>query len=111
MKFSLHGKFRQLVVILTQRKLGFDSGPVHVRYVVALGQVFLRALHFSSVTVIPQILHTHFDTCTVHFCHLQFNQQMHNVNLLYELRVHYYVKVYIYIYSNLYIYFYVIMYS
>jgi len=37
-------------------------GSVPVEYVmdeVALGQVFIRVLQFSPVSVIPQILHTH----------------------------------------------------
>lgn len=44
------------------RRPGFDLRPVHVTFMlgqVALGQVFLRVLQFSSVSIIPPILHTH----------------------------------------------------
>lgn len=62
MQFRVDVNFGRLVASFTQRKLGFDPGPVYVRYVMdkgARGQVFLRALQFSPVTVIPQMLHSH----------------------------------------------------
>ena len=61
-QFRVDVNFGRLVASFTQRKLGFDPGPVYVRYVMdkgARGQVFLRALQFSPVTVIPQMLHSH----------------------------------------------------
>jgi hypothetical protein len=45
-----------------RQRSGFDSRPVHVRFVldnVALGQAFLRVLRFIHVSIIPQLLHTH----------------------------------------------------
>ena len=42
-------------------KAAFDSRSVHVRFVankVALGQVFLGVLRFSSVSIMPPMLHT-----------------------------------------------------
>jgi len=45
----------------SDRRLGYSLRPVHVRYVlekVALGQVFVRALMFSPVTIIPSQLHS-----------------------------------------------------
>jgi hypothetical protein len=43
------------------RKLRFDSKIFHTRFVVdkALGKVFLVALPFSTVSIIPPLLHTH----------------------------------------------------
>jgi hypothetical protein len=46
---------------LSPRSLGFDPGPVHVRYAVdrlALWQVFLPILRFSPVSIVPPMLHT-----------------------------------------------------
>jgi hypothetical protein len=40
----------------------FDSGPVHLRFVVdkaALREIFLPVLQFSSVSIILPLLHTH----------------------------------------------------
>ena len=51
---------RRLVAGLPPRRPGFDPGSVLVGFVVdkvALGQVFLRLLRFSSVTFIPPVLH------------------------------------------------------
>jgi hypothetical protein len=53
---------RQLVAGLSPRSTWFASGSVHVGFVmheVALGQVFLRVLRFSSVSIISQCLHGH----------------------------------------------------
>jgi hypothetical protein len=53
---------RELVAGLPPRRPGFASGSVHVRFMVdkvALGQVFLRVLRFSPVSIIPPGLHTH----------------------------------------------------
>jgi hypothetical protein len=49
----------RLVAVLSTRK----TGPVHVGFVVdkvTLGQVFLRVLLLSSVTVIPPMVHVRF---------------------------------------------------
>jgi hypothetical protein len=51
---------RPLVTRLSPRKPGFDLGSVHMGFVVdkvALGQVFLRVLRFSPVSIIPLVLH------------------------------------------------------
>jgi hypothetical protein len=51
---------RRLIAGLSPRRPGFDSGSVHVGFVVdkvALGQVFLRVLRFSPVSFIPPVLH------------------------------------------------------
>jgi hypothetical protein len=54
---------RRLVADLPQRRIVFEPGSVHVGFVVdkvALGQVFLWVLRFSSVSIIIQPgLHTH----------------------------------------------------
>jgi hypothetical protein len=50
---------RSLVAGLTPRRPGFALGSIHVEFVVdkvALGQVFLRVLRFSSVNIIPPSL-------------------------------------------------------
>jgi hypothetical protein len=47
---------------ISPRKPGLDPRPVHVRFVVdrvALGQVFHRVPWFSSVSIIPPVLHIH----------------------------------------------------
>jgi hypothetical protein len=52
--------FRRLVADLSPRRLGFDSGSIHVGFVVdqvALGEVFVRLFRFSSVIFIPLVLH------------------------------------------------------
>jgi hypothetical protein len=46
---------RQLFVGLSPLRLWFESGPVHVGFVVdkvALGQIFLRVLRFFTVSII-----------------------------------------------------------
>jgi hypothetical protein len=51
---------RRSVVGLSPQRPGFDSGSVHVEFVmdkVALGQVFLRVLRFSPANFIPPVLH------------------------------------------------------
>jgi len=53
---------RRLVACLSPQKTGFNSGWVHVGFVVdkvALWQVFLPVLRLSSITVIPPIPHAH----------------------------------------------------
>jgi hypothetical protein len=47
---------RRLVAGLPLRRPGFDPGSVHVGFV-ALGQIFPRVLRFSSVNIIPLVLH------------------------------------------------------
>jgi hypothetical protein len=50
---------RSLVAGLSPRRPGFASGSIHVGFVVdklALGQVFLRVLRFSTVNIIPPSL-------------------------------------------------------
>ena len=54
--------FRQLVAGLWLRRTVLDPRPVHERSVVdkvAVGQVYLRVLRFSPVSIIPPMLHTH----------------------------------------------------
>lgn len=54
---------RQLVGGLSPRGSGFDPRSVHVRLVVdkvATVQGFLRLLLFSSTSISPPMLHTHF---------------------------------------------------
>jgi hypothetical protein len=53
--------FRQLVASVSPRIPGSDAGPVHVGFVVdwALGQVFLRVLRFSFVSIFSPMLRTH----------------------------------------------------
>ena len=51
-----------IIASLSPRRPGFDSSPIHVRFVidrVALGQVFLRILQFLPVSIISLILHIH----------------------------------------------------
>ena len=51
---------RPLVAGLSPRRPWFDPGSVHVEFMVdkvALGQVFLRVLRFSPISVIPPVLH------------------------------------------------------
>jgi hypothetical protein len=51
---------RRLVAGLSPRRSGFDSGSVHVRFVVdkvALGQGFPPVLQFFPVSFIPPLLH------------------------------------------------------
>ena len=51
---------RRLVAGLSPRRPGFDSGSVHVGFVVdkvSLGQVFPRVLRFFPVNSIPTVLH------------------------------------------------------
>jgi hypothetical protein len=46
---------------LPPRRRGFDPRPVYMGFVVnkvALGQVFLRVLHLSPVSIIPPMLHS-----------------------------------------------------
>ena len=53
-------EFLTIIASLSSRRPGFDSRPIHVRFVidrVALGQVFLRTLQFLSVSIISLILH------------------------------------------------------
>ena len=53
----------RLVAGFSPRWLGFDLGPVHVRFVVAKlapGQGFLRVLRCYPVSVILPMHHTHF---------------------------------------------------
>ena len=53
---------RRFVAGLSRRRLGFDPRSVHVRLmvdIVALGQVFLRVLRYSPVTIILPIFHIH----------------------------------------------------
>jgi hypothetical protein len=53
-------ELRRLVAGLPPRRHGFDSGPVHVGFVVdkvALGQVFPRVFRFSPVNFTPPVLH------------------------------------------------------
>jgi hypothetical protein len=55
-------EFLTIVASLSPRRPGFDSRPIHVRFVidrVALGQVFLRILQFLSVSIISLVLHIH----------------------------------------------------
>jgi hypothetical protein len=50
---------RRLVAGISPQRNGFVTGPVLVGFVVdkaALGQVFLRVLHFSLVSIIPPSL-------------------------------------------------------
>ena len=53
--------FRQLVAGISLRIPGFDPGAIHVKFMVdwALGQVFLRVMRFSFVSIILPMLHTH----------------------------------------------------
>jgi hypothetical protein len=47
---------------VVSHQLGFAHGSVHVAFVVekvAMGQIFLRVLHFSPVNIIPPWLHIH----------------------------------------------------
>jgi hypothetical protein len=51
----------QLVAGISPQRPGFDPKWVYVTFVVdkvALGQVFLQALWFSPVNIIPSMLHT-----------------------------------------------------
>jgi hypothetical protein len=51
---------RRLVAGLPPRRPGFDAGSVHVGFVVdkvALGQLFLPVLRFSTASFIPPVLH------------------------------------------------------
>jgi hypothetical protein len=53
---------RWLVAGLSLRRPGLAPGSIHVGFVVgkvALGQVFLRVLRFSPVSIIPPALQTH----------------------------------------------------
>lgn len=53
---------RRLVATVSTRRTVFDSGLVRVNFVVdkvAVGKVSLRVLRFSSVIIIPLMLHTH----------------------------------------------------
>jgi hypothetical protein len=59
-------RFRQSVANLPLPRPGVHPRPVHVRFVVdevALGQVFLPVLVFSSMSSIPPVLHTHSVVC------------------------------------------------
>jgi hypothetical protein len=50
---------RSLVAALSPRRPGFAPGSIHVGFVVdkvAVGQVFLRVLRFSPVSIIPPSL-------------------------------------------------------
>jgi hypothetical protein len=50
---------RSLVTSLSPQRAGFAPGSIHVGFVVdkvALGQVFLRVLRFSLVSIIPPSL-------------------------------------------------------
>lgn len=58
-KFHLHVTFRRLIASCTQRELGFESGPVRVRYVVdkgALGHIPLL-LSFHQCYILIFILY------------------------------------------------------
>jgi len=53
---------RRFVAGLSRLRFGFDPRSVHVRFVVdkvALGQVFLRVLRYSPVSIILPIFHIH----------------------------------------------------
>ena len=55
-------RLRPLDAGLSTQRDGFDFMSVHVKFMVdgfTLGQVFVRLLLFSSVTIIPPMLHTH----------------------------------------------------
>jgi hypothetical protein len=55
-------RLRRPIVGLTPRRAQISPRPVHMRFVmdkVPVGQVFLRELRFSSVNIIPLMLHTH----------------------------------------------------
>lgn len=49
----------QLVHLLLNVRPCFSSRVDHMGFVVAMGQVFLQALWFSSPVIIPPILHSH----------------------------------------------------
>ena len=56
------GHFLGLSMVQAPRRARFDPIPVRVRFVVKkvpLGQVFLRVLSFSLVSVMPPLLHSH----------------------------------------------------
>jgi len=56
----------QLVTGLSSQRPSFNLKPVKVEYVmekVALGQVLLQAHHFSSVSIIQPMPHTHSFIC------------------------------------------------
>ena len=62
------GHFLGLATAEVPRRARFDPRSVRVRFVVskvALGQVFLRVLSFSLVSVIPPLLQTHLHRNTV----------------------------------------------
>jgi hypothetical protein len=66
----------RLVAGLSRRRFGFDSRSVHVKFVVdtvALGQVFLRVLRYSSVSIILPI----FNNSSVSIILPIFNIQLH----------------------------------
>jgi hypothetical protein len=50
---------------LKTQRLGFDPSSIHVRFFLieerALGQVFLRVLRFSPVSIIPPVPYIHLD--------------------------------------------------
>jgi len=54
---------RQLVFGFSPRKAGFNPRSVNVRFLVkknmALGQIFLQVIRFSSVSIISPMFHTH----------------------------------------------------
>jgi hypothetical protein len=60
-------QLRRLVVGFKTRSSGFETGPFHVGLVVdyvALGQISLPVLRFSTVSVIPPLLNIH--SCISH---------------------------------------------
>ena len=66
--------------VLSPRRAGFDSGLVHVGFVVnkvTLWQVFLLVLRFSSVTIFLAVPHTHSSTC----CSYQKDKRAKSGNL------------------------------
>ena len=50
---------RGLVSGFSPRRAGFDPRPVHVGFLVAVRQVFLRVFQFSPVNIIPPTIYNH----------------------------------------------------
>jgi hypothetical protein len=72
---------RRLVVALSLRRIGFNSRTFHVGYgvdKVAMGQVFLRVLPLSAVSIVPQILLTHLATHHRRYIILEINTHHHD---------------------------------
>jgi hypothetical protein len=91
---------RRFVAGLSPRRLGFSLGSVHVGFVVdkvILGQVFLRVLRLSSVSIIPLVvLHTHVSPGgrTISLV-AAFRRQSHTIemNNRYEQQLRYFKKL------------------